>query len=133
MCDTCGYPGSLHFVEGVAYPADTVDGHDEFMRKDNVRKSMWGFMDAGVGQQIGLHHADGTVGHGKVRTCWQWPDWAAPQEVVAANGTRQIIKSGDWLLGVEFDAQTWPRVMRGEFNGWSIQGMGARIESEAPQ
>jgi hypothetical protein len=133
MCDVCGYPGDTHYVEGVAYPANRVDGHDEFMTTDNVRKSMWTFMDQTMGQQIGLHHADGTVGHGMVRACYQWPEGAPDWVTTAADGSTQVVKSGDWVLGVEFDAETWPRIRRGEFNGWSIQGMGARRESEAPQ
>lgn len=133
MCDVCGYPGSLHYVEGVAYPANRVDGHGEFMTAESVRKSMWAFMDHAAGQQIGLYHADGTVGHGMVRQCYQWPDGQPDRLVVAADGSEQVIKSGDWLLGVEFDAETWPRIMRGEVNGWSIQGMAARKQSEGPQ
>lgn len=132
MCNQCGYPGDVHYVLGVAYPANRVDGHGEFMSAVSVRKSARTFLGP-EGLEVGLQHVDGTVGHGNVVDSFVWPDGAPDWVTVGVDGREQVIKSGDWLLGVEFDAQTWPAIRTGKYNGWSIQGMGARIESEAPQ
>lgn len=129
MCDSCGYPGDRHYVLGVAYPADRIDGHGEFMSRESVRKAAQTFLGDG-GRQIGLHHADGTVGHAKVIDSFCWPDELPDWELPGPDGQTQTIRSGDWLLGVEFDAETWPLIKTGQVNGWSIQGMGARREIE---
>jgi hypothetical protein len=101
------------------------------MTADSVWKSAETYMADGA-QQVGFHHADGTVGHAKVIHSYVWPDGAPDWETAGADGQPQVIKSGDWLIGVLFDAETWPLIKTGKVNGWSIQGMGARRESEAP-
>ena len=125
MCDTCGYPGDSHYVLGVAYPADRTDGHGEFMTKESVRKSANTF----IGSRItGFDHVDGTEGHGQVIDTLVWPEEFGVMKMIAADGSEQEIRPGDWLVGVQFDPQTWPAIRKGRFNGWSIQGMGARRE-----
>lgn len=131
MCDSCGYPGDRHYVLGVAYPANRVDGHGEFMSAESVRKAARSYIGPG-GLVGGFYHADGTEGHGTVVDSYVWPDGAPDWVTKAVDGTTQVIKAGDWLIGVEFDAETWPLFKTGKVNGWSIQGMGARKESEAP-
>ncbi len=132
MCDACGYPGDQHYVLGVAYPANKVDGHGEFMSRDSVRKAARSFIVPSDARVIGFHHADGTEGHGTVVDSFLWPDGAPDWVTKGADGNTQTVRAGDWLIGVEFDAETWPLIKTGKVNGWSIQGMGARRESEAP-
>ena len=121
MCASCGYPGDSHIAFGVAYPADTMDGHSEFMTADTVQKAATSFRKTG---QIGLHHADGTVGVGEVLESYIYrgPDWTTE----GIDGQQQVIKSGDWLLGVQFDAPSWQKIRSGQVTGWSIQGIARR-------
>lgn len=109
------------YVLGIAYPADRVDGHGDTMTARTVQKAAWDYLRKGA---VGLHHADGTVGHADVveSYIYRGPDWVQ----TATDGTTQIVKSGDWLLGAVFDAPTWDRIQKGQFNGWSIQGLAAR-------
>ncbi|QAY16118.1 capsid maturation protease [Arthrobacter phage Sonali] len=109
------------YVLGIAYPADRVDGHGEYMTQETVQKAAWGYLQHG---QIGLHHADGTVGHATVveSYIYRGPDW----KQTAADGSEQIVKSGDWLVGAVFDEPTWALIKSGQFNGWSIQGLASR-------
>lgn len=110
------------FAYSVAYPADRVDGHEEFMRKAQVELTAWDFL--ANGRQIGFHHADGTVGHG---TVVESGIHRGPSFVMKAmDGSEQTVNTGDWLLGVIFDAQTWPLVKSGRVNGWSIDGKARR-------
>ena len=113
------------YVLGVAYPANRVDGHGEFMTAATVQKAAWDYLRKG---QIGLHHADGTTGHAEIVESYVYrgPDW----HQIAADGTTQVIKSGDWLVGAVFDEPTWADVQSGKFNGWSIQGLAARRPSQ---
>lgn len=122
MCADCGYPGDVHYSLGVAYPADRTDGHGDFMKANTVRETAWGFIAKGA--KVGLMHADGTEGHGQVAESYiyQGPDWAT----AGADGNQQVIKAGDWLVGVLWDAPTWRLIKTGRFTGWSIQGTGTR-------
>ena len=124
MCNQCGYPGDSHYTLGVAYPADRVDGHGDFMKAATVRETAWGYIEKGA--KVGLQHQERTLGHGRVveSYIYQGPDWAI-------NG--QVVKSGDWMLGVVWDAQVWPLIKTGRLKGWSIQGAGTRrrIRKEA--
>jgi hypothetical protein len=109
------------YVLGIAYPADRVDGHGEYMTATTVQKAAWDYLRKG---QIGLHHADGTVGHANIveSYIYRGPDWTQQ----AADGSQQVVKSGDWLVGAVFDEPTWADVKSGKFNGWSIQGLASR-------
>lgn len=109
------------YVLGVAYPANRVDGHGDFMVEQTVQKAAWGYIRKG---DVGLHHIDGTVGHAEVveSYIYRGPDWVQ----TAVDGSQQIIKAGDWLVGAVFDEPTWKLIKSGHFNGWSIQGLAAR-------
>lgn len=112
------------FTLGVAYPANTVDGHGEFMDPADVEHACWGYL--AQGRQVGVQHTDGTVGHGTVveSYIWRGPDWTIDQ---------QTIHAGDWLLGVVWDEPTWQRIKNGDLTGFSIQGLGSRIPNTEPQ
>jgi len=116
------------FVWGVAYPANRVDGHGEYMGADSLEQSAWGFL--AKGREIGLYHTDGTVGHG---TVVESGIHRGPSYVLKGiDGAEQTINEGDWLLGVQFDEQTWPLVKSGKVNGWSMQGIGKRRSTPRP-
>lgn len=122
MCQQCGYPGDEHIVVGVAYPAERLDGHGEYMTADSVRKAAWGFLASG--REIGFHHLDGTTGKATVieSSIHRGPDWT----ITAADGTTQVIKQGDWLLAVQFDPSVWPQIRTRKVTGFSIQGVAKR-------
>jgi hypothetical protein len=114
-------------VLGIAYPANRLDGHGEFMRPESVRKAAQSYIGARI---VGLDHVDGTEGCGTVTGTLVWPEEFGVMKVMAANGTEQEIHPGDWLLETEFEPGIWPDIRKGKYTGWSIQGMGARRESE---
>jgi len=109
------------FSLGLAYPAHDLDGHSEGMTADEVERVCWGYLSDG--REIGLQHADGTLGHATVveNYIYRGPDWHVP----GVDGAEQVIRAGDWMLGVIWDVATWPRVLAGGI-GWSIDGLGLR-------
>jgi hypothetical protein len=115
------------YTLGVAYPANRVDGHGEFMRPDEVERVAWDYVTKG--RQIGLWHADGTEGHGTVveSYIYRGPDWG----LTAVDGSTQVIKSGDWLLGVQWDEPAWALIRKGYVDGWSMQGRAVRRPAAA--
>jgi hypothetical protein len=117
------------FVWGVAYPANKVDGHGEYMGADNLETSAWGFL--AKGREIGLYHTDGTVGHAVVveSSIHRGPAYI----LKGIDGKEQTINTGDWLLGAQYDEDTWNAVVKsGKVNGWSMQGIGKRRSTPRP-
>ena|ERR1039458_3259629 len=115
------------YTLSIAYPAlkadvaTALDGRRDFVTPDILEKSAWQWM--AKHRSIGLHHQEGTEGHGTVveSYIWRGPDWI----IKAADGSEQEVKKGDWLLGVQWDVSTWSLIKSGRIGGYSFQG-GAR-------
>lgn len=111
------------YTLGLAYPANrpdvgkAADGHRDFVSAETLEDCAWSFMRKGA--PVGLHHADGTEGHGTVVESYIYR--AAPWKVKDT-----VIKAGDWLLGVVWDRPTWPLIKSGRLNGFSPQGFASR-------
>lgn len=116
------------YVLGLAYPAmradvgKAADGHRDFVAAETLEEAAWSWM--AKGRNIGLGHADGTDGAGVVveSYIYRGPDWT----VDTADGSTQVIKAGDWLVGTVFPPATWDAIKAGRFNGFSPQGSGRR-------
>jgi hypothetical protein len=112
----------------VAYPADSADvstardGFQDFASKGAVEKAAWSYMEHG--RNIGLFHQDGTDGAGTLveSYIYRGPDW----EVPAPDGSHQVIKAGDWLIGVRWEPDAWNLIKSGEVTGVSMQGAAQR-------
>jgi hypothetical protein len=114
-------PGApKRFVLGVAYKANAIDGHGEFMTADELERTAWDY--ARNHRRVGFFHADGTEGHADVveSFIWRGPDWATTD----IDGQEQVIKSGDWVLGAILDEPGFELVRTRKADGWSIGGAG---------
>jgi Putative phage serine protease XkdF len=110
------------FVLGVAYPADRVDGHGEYMTADQLEATAWDY--ARNHRRIGFYHVDGTEGHADVveSYIYRGPDWVTSD----IDGREQVIKAGDWVLGGILDEAGFDLVRRRKADGWSVDGMARR-------
>jgi len=117
--------GPKRFVLGVAYPADTPDGHNEWMSTDELERAAWDY--ARNHRRVGFFHADGTEGHGDVVESYLYrgPNWTTTD----IDGQTQVIKAGDWLLGAILDPVGFDLVQKRKADGWSVGGAG--LESVA--
>jgi hypothetical protein len=112
----------------VAYPADSADvakardGFQDFASAEAVEKAAWSYMENA--RNVGLMHAEGTDGAGTVVESYVYrgPDWA----VKAADSSDQLIKSGDWLIGIRWGDDAWNMIKSGEIGGVSMQGAAKR-------
>lgn len=112
----------------VAYPANkadtavAADGFRDFASKQAVEDAAWAYLTKSPA--VGLWHKDGTDGAGQVveSYIWRGPDWT----VKAADGSEHTVTEGDWLLGIQWTPETWPKVQSGEIGGVSMQGSAAR-------
>lgn len=115
------------YTLAMGYPANSpdvsvaLDGHRDFASPEAIEKAAWGFMDS---PNIGRWHEDGTDGSGRVveSYIYRGPDWT----VKAADESERVIKSGDWLLGIIWDQQSWDQIEKQEINGVSMQGKAKR-------
>ena len=121
------------FTLTVAYPADKADvaqaqdGHRDFASKGAVEQAAWNYMLKS--RVISLWHEDGTDGAGDVVESYVYrgPDWA----IKAADGSEVMVKSGDWLLGIRWNEDTWPMVKEGRIRGVSPEGSARRGKAAA--
>jgi hypothetical protein len=123
--------GPKRFVLGVAYPANRLDGHGEYMTADDLEATAWDY--ARNHRRIGFYHIDGTEGHADVveSYIYRGPDWATTD----IDGREQVIKSGDWVLGGILDEPGFDLVRRRKADGWSVDGVARRrkkLRSAAP-
>lgn len=116
------------FVLGIAYPALRKDGHGEWMTPETVEATAWEFLRSG--RQIGVFHADGTVGHADVVE--SYIHRGAPETYDLGDGASVTVNPGDWVLGAIFDAQLWSLLKAGQLDGWSIDGTGRRRKAPLP-
>lgn len=112
----------------VAYPANqpdakvALDGHRDFAQPGAIESAAWSYMTKS--RNVGLWHADGTDNAGQVveSYIYRGPRWT----ITAVDGSEQTIKSGDWLLGIQWSPESWSLIKSGEVNGVSMQGKGTR-------
>lgn len=117
------------FILGVAYQAGRddgivrgADGGRDYFTARELELASRTFMRKS-GQQIGLMHADGSLGHAELVESYIY---RAPEPWRDDDG-QIVAKQGDWLLGAIVDEPTWDAVCRGDFTGWSPQGSARRI------
>ncbi len=101
------------YTLGVAYPADDVDAHGETATAEEVEKAAWQFLQK---PDIGVMHQNGSGGAGTVVESYihRGDDWDMGGE---------IVKSGDWMLGVVWEPEAWNLIKSGGVTGYSIQGL----------
>lgn len=117
----------------VAYPAMKADvsvaqdGFRDFAPAAVIEKAAWNFMLKGA--KLGLWHEAGHEGCAQTVESYVYrgPDWT----IKADNGSDQIIKAGDWLLGVICDEPTWAMYKSGAIGGVSPQGTAKRKKPTA--
>lgn len=112
----------------VAYPANkpdvavAQDGHIDFAGLAAVEKAAWSYLRKSP--NVGLYHKTGTDGSGEVceSYIYRGPDWT----IKAQDGSEQVIKAGDWLMGIIWSEDSWPLVKQGLIGGVSPQGRAKR-------
>lgn len=107
-------------VTGIVYEPDVLDAHDEFMNEDEIEKAAHLFMKEF--RNVDKQH-DFTSGYGEVIE-----SWVAKSEMKLGD---QDIKKGTWLMSVHVtDDDTWGGIEKGEITGFSMGGVGERVDHE---
>ena len=116
------------FTLVVGYPAlradqaQAADGFRDFASPEAVEDAAWNYLQKSP--RVGLWHSRGTDGAGTVTESYIYrgPDW----HMTAADGSEQVIKAGDWLLGIVWNPETWKLIKNGRIRGVSMQGSAVR-------
>lgn len=122
------------YTLSVAYPANRADigrAQDGFRDAAGTRAvelAAWEYLTKSP--HVGLWHQEGTQGSGRVceSYIYRGPDWT----IKAADGSEQLIKAGDWLMGIIWEPNSWDLVKQGLIGGVSPQGS-ARRTSATPE
>jgi hypothetical protein len=106
------YTLSVGYAANLADAAKARDGHKDFATAETIEKAAWDYI---AHPEVGLFHEDGTEGAGRCveSYIYRGPDWPVDGSV---------IKSGDWLIGIQWDEPTWQEIKAGRINGTSMQG-----------
>jgi hypothetical protein len=105
-------------VTGIVYEPDALDAHGEFMAADEIEKSAHQFLKDY--RNIDKQH-DFVAGQAEVVESWIAKEDGALGE--------QDIKAGAWLIAVHVpDDDTWGEIKKGELTGFSMGGVGERVE-----
>lgn len=107
-------------VTGIVYEPDVLDAHEEYMTSDSIEKAAHLFLKEF--RNVDKQH-DFTSGYGDVVESW-----------VAKSAEKlgdQDIKKGTWLMSVHVtDHDTWEGIQKGDITGFSMGGVGERIEHD---
>lgn len=110
-------------VTGVVYEPDVLDAHGEFMTADEIEKSAHQFLKDY--RNIDKQH-DFVASQADVVE-----SWIAKED--GKLGDQDIIK-GTWLMSVHVpDDDTWAEIKKGELTGFSMGGVGERVEHDDVQ
>lgn len=108
--------GELQVVWGEVFAPGIPDSQGDVMSRDDIREMMWRFMKADRLSKIDVRHSTAESG-ARVIECFQ-----------ARDGDPDFIP-GSWVLGVWCPDQVWSEVKKGELNGFSLDGMGIRVDT----
>lgn len=104
-----------------------ADGYADWATPEVLEKACANFLRDG-GRQIGIQHADGTVGHAEVWESYTWPSddpWIIKSAQYPEG--KIVAEKGDWILkGHALDEETWQGIKEGKWTGLSMQGTGKR-------
>ena len=120
------------FILGLAYQAGRDeriakgrDGARDWFTPAELEKACWSFLPGGA--QVGLYHMDdpSVMGHLTVTENYIYRN-SEPWVIKAADGSEQVIKCGDWVIGGICDELGWSLVKSGKVRGFSPQGVARR-------
>lgn len=101
-----------------------ADGARDFFTETELEKAAWSLLNRDTTPQVGLYHVDGTVGHAQIveSYIYRGADWT----LSAVDGTEQVVKAGDWLVGLLCDDVAWDLYKTRRVAGVSVQGTAKR-------
>ncbi len=107
---------AMQVVWGEVFAPGLPDSQGDIMTPDDIREMMFRFMKADRLKKIDVRHSTAESGAAVVE-CFQ-----------ARDGDPDFI-AGSWVLGVWCPDAVWSEVQKGELNGFSLDGVGVRVDT----
>lgn len=110
-------------VYGVVYAPNEVDAHDDFALPEDIESAAHSFMKT---QTLNLgHYKDQELTKNDAQIV---ESFIAPIDFVY-DGSDQTITKGSWVLVTQvYNEDIKDDVIKGEFAGWSLEGLAERVE-----
>ncbi len=107
----------LQVVWGEVYAPGFPDSQGDFMTAETIREMAYGFMKKSALDSIDTNHSREKNG------CYIVESFIAREDDA-------VFIPGSWVIGVKVpDQDVWAMVKSGDLNGFSIDGVGVRVES----
>lgn len=104
-------------VYGEVYAPGFPDSQGDFMTRETIQVMAHDFMRRGLVSKIDVNHSQQESG------CY------VVESFIARDNDDTFIP-GSWVLGVKVpDTQTWSLIKSGELNGFSLDGVGVRVDT----
>lgn len=111
---------SKQIVYAVVLAPNEIDSQDDYMEPDEIEKAAHRYL--ANSRVVGS-------GHSKPIKAHPVESFIAPQDFTVEGGQYgdQEVKKGSWVLGVKIDdPDEWQKVVNGEYQGFSVGGVGKR-------
>jgi hypothetical protein len=110
-------------TKGVVYHANKLDAHREFVSPEELERAAWAFLDQF--RHLSVHHDGNVIGEARLRE-------SAIAEVgyrtkAITNGVVEVAV-GDWVAACFWPDPIWARILKGEFNAYSLEGSAKHVK-----
>lgn len=107
------------------YAPYRLDAHDEFMERDDLQKSFWGFSLHGD-RNVRLQHTKIPAGRWVELVSWPYEHTC---ELTLPTGERRVVTlpAGTVYMGTIWEPWAWELVELGKVRGYSMGGMANRL------
>jgi hypothetical protein len=105
-------------------PHRGADGFKDVVSPETLEKACWRFMENGAA--VNLHHEGGYQGDAHIveNSIYRNP---VPWVIKATDGTKQVVRKGDWVVAVRFGPEEWDMFEKGLIGGASPEGDCRRV------
>lgn len=111
---------SKQIVTGPVLVPDKPDREGDVVRKDNIEAVAHDYLESHQQAVDEMHDNQKRAEHSVVES------YTAPQDLDMSG---ESVPEGSWIVSVQLGDDAWSKVESGEYQGFSIQGPGRRIEN----
>lgn len=113
-------PDTQRLALAAVYMPDVQDSQGDYMSAEEIRKMMWAHMAGGDNFCVDINH------DGKVTSC------QVVESFIVRKGDPDFPIPGTWVVGIHVPEDgLWGKVLKGELNGVSMEGVGRAIPRDA--
>ncbi|MBB1557731.1 MAG: hypothetical protein HG439_004580 [candidate division SR1 bacterium] len=108
---------SLNTVLFIALVPDELDGNGDIISADEIKKAAYEFMLNLQEKKVNVNHEEDT----EIASAHFVESYLTLFDMERGDG---VIPQGTWILGIQFDDETYEKIQNEDFVGISIEGLG---------